>query len=705
MSLTLKAKMNFGNVLVLSLLAIMGGFSYKQSRALADKDRWVAHSREVLDLCEALRVHFTESGTARRAYVSDGDPTQIPVFEAASSATLAVIPVLRLEVVDNPGQEVRLNELETAVRSRLRLFEQSIQSHQRNVHDEKEQEAISEEGLNLTFHAVDEIRMFEDVERGLLQQRVGEAEAASRRAAGINEFLGLSVFLLLIIAAWIVNRELTRRNAAEEAVGKERELLESILNSCTDVVEVADETGRIILRNPAAKRLCHGVKTEPPTEDVPKHLGFHRADGVTPFAARDLPLARAVRGESVDELEVFMQCPDSPDGRYFLAAGGPLMDNQSNRRGGVIFLRDITQRKHDNERLSAALLESERIMRERSELSNLTDLFQSCHDVEEACEVVKALSGAIFDSRPGMLCLTNSSRNLVEGCASWGDCASTKDVFEPSDCWGLRQGKPYVGGAGATLLRCPHIVEVRSGYLCTPLVAQGETYGVLYIEDKPGQPESSAARSAEQSQQFLSLATAVAERISLAVANLKLREVLRDQSIQDPLTGLFNRRYLEQSLDREVHRAARSSRSISLAMLDIDHFKHFNDTFGHQAGDFLLREVAALLKARVRGGDLACRFGGEEFALVLAETDTDGARACIEKIREAVKHLALQFRGQSLGAVTVSAGIAAFPQQSENSEGLIHMADMALYRAKKEGRDRVVISQEHEVVPKLAKTL
>jgi diguanylate cyclase (GGDEF)-like protein len=697
--------MNFANVFVLSLLAIMGGFSYKENRTLAGKDLWVAHSREVLDLCEALRIHFTESGTARRAYVTDGDPTQIPAFEAASKASLAVIPLLRQEVADNPGQEVRLNELEIAVRSRLRLFEESIQSHKRNAHDQKEQEAISEAGLNLTFHAVDEIRMFEDVERGLMQQRVADAEAASRGASRINEFLGAAVFLLLIIAAWIVNRELTRRNAAEEAVGKERELLESILNSCRDVVEVADETGRIILRNPAAKRLCLDAKSEESVNNVPKHLGFHREDGVTPFAARDLPLARAVRGESVDELEVYTQCPDPSDGRYFLAAGGPLMDNQGNRRGGVVFLRDITERKHDTERLSAALLESERITRERSELTKLTDLFQSCHDVDEACEVVKALSGAIFESRPGMLCLTNSSRNLVEGCASWGDCSSTKDVFEPSDCWGLRQGKPYVGAAGATLLRCPHIVEIRAGYLCMPLVAQGETYGVLYIEDRPAQAGSSPAAFATQSQEFLSLATAVAERISLAVANLKLRAVLRDQSIQDPLTGLFNRRYLEQSLDREVHRAARSSRSISLAMLDIDHFKHFNDTFGHQAGDLLLREVAAVLKARVRGGDLACRFGGEEFALVLAETDTDGARACIEKIRDAVKHLALQFRGQSLGAVTVSAGIAAFPAQSENSEGLIHMADVALYRAKKEGRDRVVVSQEHEVAPKLQKTL
>lgn len=286
----------------------------------------------------------------------------------------------------------------------------------------------------------------------------------------------------------------------------------------------------------------------------------------------------------------------------------------------------------------------------------------------------------------------------MECCANWCDCVSTKELFEPSDCWGLRQGKPYVGGDATALLRCSHIVTVGSGYLCIPLVAQGETYGVLYIEEKPPLPGSSAGTIANQKKQLQHLATAVSERVSLAVANLKLREVLRYQSIQDPLTGLFNRRYLEESLDREVNRATRAQRNVSVVMLDIDHFKRFNDTFGHQSGDMLLKEVAAVIKARVRSGDLACRYGGEEFALILSETDAAGARACVEKIREAVKQLTVHFRGQSLGSVTISAGIAAFPGHSDKSEELVHMADMALYRAKKEGRDRVVVGEEQQPV-------
>jgi diguanylate cyclase (GGDEF)-like protein len=195
---------------------------------------------------------------------------------------------------------------------------------------------------------------------------------------------------------------------------------------------------------------------------------------------------------------------------------------------------------------------------------------------------------------------------------------------------------------------------------------------------------------------------AVAERVALALANLKLRELLRNQSIRDALTGLYNRRYLEESLKRELHRANRASRNVSLVMLDLDHFKHFNDTFGHQVGDILLKEVAGVIKSRMRAGDLACRYGGEEFSLILAEVGTEGAQKCVESIRETIKHLSLHHRGQTLGTITVSAGIATYPAHGTNSEELIRAADEALYRAKKAGRDCISVYEPTESTSKLA---
>jgi diguanylate cyclase (GGDEF)-like protein len=367
----------------------------------------------------------------------------------------------------------------------------------------------------------------------------------------------------------------------------------------------------------------------------------------------------------------------------------------------VVFLRDITDRKKADEQLTVALLESETLARENRELSELGDSLQSCQTVEEAYKMSENAISGILGLRPGALCILNASRDLVESTATWNKCSTTEPLFHPDDCWGLRRGKPY-GGSGSPL-PCSHVrASGATNYLCVPLVAQGETLGVLYVEDNASfLPPSPQAVQFEQVT-LKRRAIAVAERVSLALANLKLRELLRNQSIRDPLTGLYNRRYLEESLNRELHRASRTGRNVSLVMLDLDHFKHFNDTFGHQVGDILLKEVAGVIKSRVRAGDLACRYGGEEFSLILAEVGTDGAHKCVESIREAVKHLSLHNRGQTLGTITVSGGIAAYPTHGDNSEDLIHAADEALYRAKKAGRDCIFIHEPSESSSKLA---
>jgi diguanylate cyclase (GGDEF)-like protein len=236
-------------------------------------------------------------------------------------------------------------------------------------------------------------------------------------------------------------------------------------------------------------------------------------------------------------------------------------------------------------------------------------------------------------------------------------------------------------------------------YLCVPLIAHGETLGIMYLEEMTTLKAISHQAMQFEQTTITRRANAVAERISFALANLKLRELLRNQSIRDPLTGLFNRRYLEESLSRELNRASRTGRTVSLVMLDLDHFKHFNDTFGHQVGDILLKEVAGVIKSRVRGGDLACRYGGEEFSLIIAEVDSEGTYKCVESIRELIKHLSLHHRGQTLGTITISAGIATFPTHAGTMEDLMRCADESLYRAKKSGRDCIWVYQPSVTVP------
>lgn len=186
------------------------------------------------------------------------------------------------------------------------------------------------------------------------------------------------------------------------------------------------------------------------------------------------------------------------------------------------------------------------------------------------------------------------------------------------------------------------------------------------------------------------LAHVVGEQLSLALANLKLRETLRDQSIRDPLTGLFNRRYLEETFERDLQRAARNHSSLGVIMLDVDYFKSFNDTLGHEAGDAVLRELGGFLARCIRGADIACRYGGDEFVLILPDSPLEMSQRRAEELREGVAALPVHFRGRPLGPTTVSLGVAAFPDHGLDKEALLRIADAALYRAKHEGRNRAV---------------
>jgi len=191
----------------------------------------------------------------------------------------------------------------------------------------------------------------------------------------------------------------------------------------------------------------------------------------------------------------------------------------------------------------------------------------------------------------------------------------------------------------------------------------------------------------------LQLATTFAVQTGLALANLKLREVLKEQAIRDPLTGLHNRRFLEEMLARELARARRNKTPLAVIMADVDHFKRFNDTYGHDAGDTVLRSVAQTLKDHIRGSDIACRFGGEEFTLVLPETAIDAAREKTESLRQAIASLVLSHAGRPLGTITMSFGLAIFPEHGSDAAGLLQAADQALYRAKNDGRNRVTTSR------------
>jgi diguanylate cyclase (GGDEF)-like protein len=224
------------------------------------------------------------------------------------------------------------------------------------------------------------------------------------------------------------------------------------------------------------------------------------------------------------------------------------------------------------------------------------------------------------------------------------------------------------------------------------MVAQGNTVGVLHLDFESASElrYDSGTESLRDSHQRL--AVSAASQVALSLASLQLRETLREQSIRDPLTRLFNRRFLEESLERELQVAGRKKQSIAVLFLDLDHFKRFNDTFGHDAGDMVLQSLADLLRNFFRATDICCRYGGEEFAIILPESSSQDAVIRADALRSAVKRLRLQYKKQNLGPLSLSAGVAAFPEHGSTSVELLKIADQCLYESKTRGRDVVTVA-------------
>jgi diguanylate cyclase (GGDEF)-like protein/PAS domain S-box-containing protein len=351
---------------------------------------------------------------------------------------------------------------------------------------------------------------------------------------------------------------------------------------------------------------------------------------------------------------------------------------------------DLTERKNTelsikkiNKQLAERVQELECRTQEMILLGEMTDFLQACLSISEAEQTLSDLLKPVFPEFSGAIYSLKESRNLLELVASWGESLHSNKVMIPDECWGLRRGNSHLATKNSPNLYCHHVEQNSSlgNTICIPMMAQGETLGLLYLHSNSEEVITSNKKR---------LAEAISKQIAISLANLKLRETLQYQSFRDPLTGLFNRRYLDASIDREVHRVMRENNDLGIIMLDVDHFKHFNDTFGHDAGDIVLKEIGKFLQENIRKSDIACRFGGEEFTIILPNSSLEDTREKAEQLRLGVKHLSIQYANQALGMITISLGVAAFPSHGKTPQELLHNADLALFKAKEKGRDRVV---------------
>ncbi|UAK25476.1 sensor domain-containing diguanylate cyclase [Sphingomonas nostoxanthinifaciens] len=350
-------------------------------------------------------------------------------------------------------------------------------------------------------------------------------------------------------------------------------------------------------------------------------------------------------------------------------------------RGAPLAIREMAERR----RYAASALDSRRQI---ENLFQMTDMLQSALGYDDANAVLRATASQLLAGFGGALYVFNNSRDRLDlsTCWDWPQDHLPPDTVSPSHCWALKRGKPHVNHVGATALRCEHLTADVL-VLEIPMMARGEVYGLLCIQ-------SGGEAGEVHLGEITPLAAAVADAMSLALSNISLREKLRTQALRDPLTGLYNRRYMEDVLERCVNLSERNGSALSVVMIDLDHFKLLNDEHGHALGDAVLREVAGAIVGAIRPCDVACRYGGEELLVILPDCSLDDAATKANVLRARIESLSDNHQCR----VTASFGVASMPDNATKASELVAAADGALYAAKQSGRNRVVAAERRNVV-------
>lgn len=510
----------------------------------------------------------------------------------------------------------------------------------------------------------------------------------------------IMVFIFFVLAFFIISmrrkkeleNEIAEHEKAEEALKESEEKFKSLAEHSPNMIFINNKR-RIVYVNRKCEEIIGYTREEYYSPD------FNFFTLIAP-EYRDLikgNYSRHMKGEEVPPYEYALI---AKDGRRIEAILSTKLINYGGEKAILGTITDITERKQTeevvhkaNERLEVWVNELEQNTREMTLLNEMSDLLQTCLTAEDAYAVITQSVKKLFPDESGALYVLSSSGSLEEPAVVWGKSPPSESVFMPNECWALRRGQAHLVEDTGSGLLCPHLTQpLPTMYMCVPVMARAEAIGIMHLRMFQQEP-SRFQKNQEKIESKQRLVMDVARHIALTLVNLKLQDTLRNQAIRDSLTGLYNRRYLEESTTRELNRAARLGAPLGIIMIDIDHFKEFNDTYGHDAGDILLRELGIILQTSIRGEDIASRYGGEEFTVVLPETSLGDTRRRADQLREEVKHLNLQYKRQPLRGITISIGVAVFPEHGSSVETLLRKADEALYHAKAEGRDLVVVGQ------------
>ncbi len=508
-------------------------------------------------------------------------------------------------------------------------------------------------------------------------------------APPVDLLIKISLLMLVVSSVGlIVGSEVSERNRVAAHLQEQTAYLNALIENSPLGIVVFNQQGRMDFANPAFEKLLLCNQKDLLIGDIAP-LWLQGVTSVVPKALAGETCHSTVRQKRKDGKTLDLALHAVP------------LNVEGEVRGVYAIYEDITEqvcateaeRKHA-ESQSQLVRELQARTQQMGVLNDMGAHLQSCARAREAFAVIAQFAQRLFPAAiSGTLYILKNPGKTLETAEQFGAESYSESRFPVDSCAGVRRAQANWHNLCDATVTCYHI-QPHSGHacLCVPIAGQEDLFGVLHLEFSQMKPEPADATGSRLQENWQSLATTVAAQAGLSLSAIRLRENLRDQAIRDPLTRLYNRRYLEEALDTELQRAARGRYPVSLLFLDLDHFKRFNDTFGHAAGDVVLQSVAVLLRGFFRTTDLCCRVGGEEFAVILPEATPETAVVRANALRLDIKGMELRHADQPLGRVTVSIGVAAFPTHASTPQQLLQIADACMYKSKVQGRDRATLA-------------
>ncbi|GAN28693.1 diguanylate cyclase [Legionella pneumophila] len=592
-------------IIALSLLLIINIISYNQVKNLIFASNWVSHTHEVIQTIDACLYDVVEIESRQRFYLIRGSSPQLMTDIDDMKSTLQ-LNLYKLEQLtrDNPEQNKRTHRFIDLVKQRLNLLNQLVQLKGSGKLDTQEGYDLLNQSQDMSHQVKSLGQEIKSVELVLLSER----NTGAVRWADTSSFIlisgGITSILFLTIAFILANIELSTRRKTELQNQNTQIRLKKIIESASDMIAAFDKDQRFITFNEAYQREFKRLFDK----SISINMSLEEAFDDVPENKKKLVQTwkeSLQRDEETKNIEV-----NTEQEKTIYEMTSKLIQNGDNEIKGVVHsVRNITKRVQEHtelqesyEKLANEMKELQKKNEQITLLVEMSDIMLACGSQEELSDVMAKYSQRLLQFSSGYLFIMHPSKNYLEKAASWGNPQPHDLTFTPEQCWAIRLGRIHYAGSSRIELMCSHTMfaeQPELSLLCVPLMAQNDIYGLLYLE---------VGLEFDENQQLL--ITAFAELTALALANVRLRENLRYQSIRDPLTGLYNRRYLEDFLFKQLHQAERTKASFAILMLDLDHFKKINDTFGHDAGDLVLKELGQILNSDIRLGDIAARYGG-----------------------------------------------------------------------------------------------